>query len=90
MKNTLFKIRNHATMGATLAALTIAMGTPAFAQSQRAYERANCNASFQNCSGGGSGAPIGDLGASFLELAAIGLIFLALTFVYMRRNRSKA
>ena len=49
----------------------------AVAQSARALERANCNASFMGCSGGGSAAPFGDMGASGLEaLLVIAVILL--------------
>lgn len=63
-----------------LVALVVTGGTAnkGLAQSAQAYERANCNASFQSCSGGGSGAPIGDLGGSTAELAVIAAVVLML------------
>ena len=56
------------------------------AQSARAYEVANCNASFKGCSGGGSGAPIGDLGGSGLELIALALIAGAIAYKPLKQS----
>ena len=65
----------------TLLSLAVAGG--AQAQSQTAYDSANCNASFlRNCTdGGNSDAPLPLLGASPLALAALGAA------AYMRRRR---
>lgn len=65
----------------TLLSLAIAGG--AQAQSETAYDSANCNASFlRNCTdGGNSDAPLPLLGASPLALAALGAA------AYMRRRR---
>lgn len=58
--------------------VALVLGTSeAVAQSARAFERANCNASFMGCSGGGSAAPFGDMGSSGLEvLLIVAAIFL--------------
>ena len=65
----------------TLLSFVIASG--AQAQSQTAYDNANCNASFlRNCTdGGNSDAPLPLLGASPLALAVLGAA------AYMRRRR---
>lgn len=63
--------------------LSLAIAGAAQAQSQKAYDRANCHASFkQTCTdGGNSDAPLPLLGASPLALAALGAA------AYMRRRR---
>ncbi len=69
----------------TLLSLAIAGGVQA--QTETAYDSANCNASFlQSCTGGGnSDAPLPLLGASPLALAALGVAAYVL-----RRRRLKA
>lgn len=56
------------------------------AQSARARERANCNASFQNCSGGGSAAPFGDMGSSGLEVLLVVAVILLFAWRPMLRG----
>lgn len=58
----------------------------AVAQSANAYKNANCNASFQSCSGGGSSAPFGDLGSSGLEVLLVVAVILLLAWRPLRRG----
>ena len=73
--------------GTAVSGITLALSSSHLAaQSARAYEVANCNASFKGCSGGGSGAPIGDLGGSGLELIALALIAGAIAYKPLKQS----
>lgn len=66
-------------MRSLITAYAFLTALPVFGQSKTAYEVANCNASFLSCSAVGYAAPIGDLGGSSLELAAVILFVLAIS-----------
>lgn len=83
---TVIKFQKRATLS-----LSTIVASPVFAQSQKAYETAACNASFLGCSGGAVAAPIGDLGSSFLELAIIGTLItvISVSFSLAKRKDSR-
>ena len=70
---------------ASLAAIAV-QASPALAQSERAGEVANCNASFRGCSGGGSAVPFGDMGSGGLELMLVAGVLLVLAWGPIRRS----
>ena len=66
----------------TLAAVT-------HAQSDTAFEKANCNASFlQSCSSGGAAAPMGLLGESPMEVVLLALVGV-LTISKVRKSKKQ-
>ena len=82
----MFNLKDHRCVPAALAAGIGTLGAgSALAQSSRAYVRANCTASFLTCEGGGSAAPIGDLGGSGLEMAALAAVLGLVAFRVMAR-----
>lgn len=58
----------------------------AVAQSAKAKENANCNASFLSCSGGGNAAPFGTVGSGGLELLLVGAIVLVVAWRPLARK----
>ncbi len=73
-------MKSLTTFAAALAAAITLTAGDVLAQSATARERANCNASFKGCSGGGTAAPFGEMGSGGLELLVVAAVILLLAF----------